>query len=181
MNHWLRIIGLLMSFALAAEATHQFTEHQYQDGELLINPQFELVISDKVREAINNGIVITFVMQAKIFKQVNWWFDPEISSKTHTYQLRYFSLSRQYQLIHRGSDDKQSFVTLEQLLDHISTRSQFRFSQFADATYSETRLFLDKQALPSTMQLPTVFDQDWNINSGWQQVSLQPQSTEQAP
>jgi hypothetical protein len=31
------------------------------------------------------------------------------------------------------------------------------------------------------MQLPTVFDQDWNINSGWQQVSLQPQSTEQTP
>ena len=181
MRPMFQIIGLLISFGLAADATHQSTGHEYRDNELLINPQFDLVISDKVREAINNGIVITFVMQAKLFKQVNWWFDSEISSKTHTYQLRYFSLSRQYQLIHRGSDDKQSFVTLEQLLDHISTRSQFRFNQFTDATYSETRLFLDKQALPSTMQLPTVFDQDWNINSGWQRVALEPQTSEQSP
>ena len=181
MTHMLRIIGLLVAFGLAAEATHQSTGHEYRDGELLINPQFELVISDKVKEAINNGIVITFVIQTRLFKQVDWWFDSEISSKTNTYQLRYFSLSRQYQLIHRGSDDKQSFVTLEQLLDHISSRSQFRFNQFADATHSETRLFLDKQALPSTMQLPTVFDQDWNINSGWQRVPLETQPTDSTP
>lgn len=178
MKRWLLILGLACSLNLLADATHQRTEQRYQDDTLIINPQFELVISEKVREAINNGIVITFVIQAKLFKQVDWWFDQEMGNKINTYQLRYFSLSRQYQLIHRGSAEKLSFVTLEQLLDHMSSRSEFRFQEFSEATHSETRLFLDKQALPSTMQLPTVFDQDWNINSGWQSVPVTPRTGE---
>ncbi|MFC3194758.1 DUF4390 domain-containing protein [Marinicella sediminis] len=168
---WL-LCCLLLPGLLLAEATHQQTHQQRTQTELLINPRFDLEISDKIKEAINNGIVITFVMQAKLFKQVDWWFDDEISSKINTYQVRYFSLSRQYQLTHRGSDEKQSFVTLEQLLEHMSLQSQFRFTAFKQATHVETRFFLDKQALPSTMQLPTVFDQDWNLNSDWQRTAL---------
>jgi hypothetical protein len=173
------LCGLLLTTGVLAGVSHRATNATTQAGELIINPQYDLAVSAKVEEAINNGIVITFVMQAKLFRQVDWWFDSEISSKINTFQVRYFSLSRQYQLTHRGRDDKQSFVTLEQLLNHLATQSQFRFTGFAEATHVETRLFLDKQALPSTMQLPTVFDQDWNINSDWQSIALDAITAEQ--
>ncbi len=135
--------------------------------QLLLTPEFDLQISQKVIEAIDNGIVITFVIQLQLINQVDWWFDETIGNKNHTFEVRYFSLSGQYQLHNIHTKKKQSFVNLEQLLDTLSTQTQFSFTDFAAADQFSTRIFLDKQALPSTMQLPTVFDSDWNIMSDW--------------
>ena len=56
----------------------------------------------------------------------------------------------------------------------MSQQTSFKFKINDQADYLQSRIFLDKQALPSIMQLPNVFDADWNLNSGWQQVALTP-------
>ncbi len=167
---------MLLIFATGVAQAAEFTgiNKSIIDNQLLLTPQFKLPVSQKVIEAINNGIVITFVIQTRLINQVDWWFDETVANKNLTFQVRYFSLSGQYQLHNTQTKLKQSFVSLEQLLLTLSTKSQFSFKQFADANQFSTRIFLDKQALPSTMQLPTVFDSDWNINSDWhtEKISL---------
>ena len=167
--------SLLLCYpAMSAELTG--TDQQLFGNELIIKPQFKLSVSKKIEEAINNGIVITFVVQAKLMQNQDWWFDSPISSKIQTFKLRYFTLSRQYQLNNISLNIKQNFASLDQLLQFLATQTEFGFTDFTPNHYLETRIFLDKQALPSTMQLPIVFDQDWNINSDWEVVKINPQN-----
>lgn len=164
--------ALVLAFTTVT-ATELITIQQLHTAEeLLVTPQFKLELSEEIEEAINSGIIITFVFQAKLMDEVSWWFDRSVSSKIQTFKLRYFSLSRQYELNNISNKNIQTFVTLDLLLNHLGTKTQFSFSPSSTADYIETRLFLDKQALPSTMQLPIVFDPDWNINSDWQKAEL---------
>jgi len=172
MKHILMIWALMISFSTIEAAELVSIKQQYIADELLITPEFKLAFSEEIKEAINSGIVITFVVQANLMSRVSWWFDRTSSSKIQTFKLRYFSLSRQYELNNISQNNIQTFVTLDLLLNHLSTKTQFNFQSPISADYVETRLFLDKQALPSTMQLPIVFDQDWNINSDWQSADL---------
>ncbi len=149
------------------------SDQQLIKQQLIFKPKFELNLSEKITEAINNGIAVTFVVQAKLNQSVDWWFNNTISSKLHTYKLHYYSMSRQYQLHNVSLDNRQNFISLDLLIKQLSEETEFVFDLEQGGDYIETRIFLDKQALPSTMQLPTVFDQDWNINSDWQKVTIE--------
>ncbi len=158
--------------AITSAANLLRVEQQVKNGNLLIKPIYELPISDKVIEAIDNGIVITFVMQTKLYEEVNWWFDNNLANNIKTYQVRYFSLNSLYQLHNIRTDEKLSFASLEELMTYLGEEIIFEFKSTPLADYFETRIFLDKQALPSIMQLPNVFDPDWNFNSDWQQFQI---------
>lgn len=165
------LVMLLSFLLLIVDAAELVDVKQEIIGDVhAFKPQFNLPISDKVVEAIDNGIVITFVMQANLFKSVDWWFDESLESKIKTFQVRFFSLSSLYQLHNTRTDEKLSFVSLDDLLNYLGNEIVFEFKSNESSSYFETRVFLDKQALPSIMQLPNVFNQDWNFNSRWQTV-----------
>lgn len=173
MTYKLRILILLMLLSATAGATKLIKlDQQVINNAIQVTPKFEIMVSKKVRTAIDNGIVISFVMQVKLFKSTDWWFDTRVESKLQTIQVRYFSLSSQYQLHNTNTKRKDSFVSLDQLLDFLGNETTFNFKAGNYGDYFETRVFLDKQALPSIMQLPNVFDADWNINSDWQSTPV---------
>lgn len=162
------MLALLAGFSSQLQAVELLDlKQQIEQQNLLITPQFDLQLSQQVIEAIDNGIVITFVYQANLLQKVDWWFDRVVERKVQTFEVRYFSLGSQYQLHHINSKNKLSFITLKQLLTYLAQQTTFKFNLNQQADYLETRIFLDKQALPSIMQLPNVFDADWNINSDW--------------
>lgn len=164
---------MLLLFTVTLDAARLIDAKQEIIGEIhTFNPQFTLPISEKVIEAIDNGIVITFVMQTNLFQAIDWWFDKRLESKINTYQVRFFSIISLYQLHIIRTDEKLSFVSLDDLLSYLEKEVVFEFKQNNFASYFETRIFLDKQALPSIMQLPNVFDQNWNFNSDWQMVPV---------
>ncbi len=169
---------LLVWFVSSLHATdYNGVKQQLVGNEIQVKPQFEIQVSQKVRDAIESGIVITFVVQAKINQSVEWWFDTTMSSRIFTFEVRYFSLSSKYQLHNKNLKSKQSFVSLDQLLQHLGSETTFTFPADISGDYLLTRIFLDKQALPSIMQLPNVFDADWNLNSDWQATGLMDAST----
>lgn len=169
----LTVVFILCCFSKPSQALELLDfNHQIIGQELLVTPQFEIAVSQKVIDAIDNGIVITFVFQAKTYQSKDWWFDEIIESKLQTFKVRYFSLFNEYQLHQVKDKEDLSFVTLNQLLQQLGQKTTFTFNAKRTVDYLETRIFLDKQALPSIMQLPNVFDADWNFNSDWQQVPL---------
>ncbi|MCX7552878.1 DUF4390 domain-containing protein [Marinicella sp. S1101] len=173
------VLAMLLTWLHNSQAANIIrAEQSIQGQQLIIKPIYQLPISDKVVEAIDNGIVITFVMQVKLYQGIDWWFDTVISAGIKTFQVRYFSLGGLYQLHNIKTDEKLSFVSLDELLNHLGQEINFQFQLSPSVDYFETRIFLDKQALPSIMQLPNVFDQDWNFNSDWQRFDLAPAPTE---
>lgn len=171
-NFGLILVLLMLSGGFLHAAKLLDTEQYYLNQKLHFNPKFSLEISDKIAEAVNNGIAVTFVAQANMVKNVDWWFDTTIQHNIQTFKLHYYSMSRLYQLENVSRHTQQNFISLELLLEQLSKETEFVFGPDVDGDYIETRIFLDKQALPSIMQLPTVFDQDWNINSDWQSVPI---------
>lgn len=179
MSKKIQFILCFLFFSLSIQAANLIdVKQQIRDDNLIINPQYDLPISDKVIEAIDNGIIITFVVQTKLFEEVDWWFDNNLAHSIKTFQVRYFSLSSLYQLHNIRNDEKLSFPTLEDLMAYIGEEVFFEFKLNSAATYLKTRIFLDKQALPSIMQLPNVFDADWNFNSDWQTRPIQHNKSE---
>lgn len=167
------ILVLLISVSGVSNSAQLIeADQQIINNKLYFKPKFKLNISDKIAEAINNGIAVTFVVQASMYEEMDWWIDKNISNKIQTFQLRYYSMSRAYQLYNKSNGNEQNLASLELLINQLSKETEFVFDLTQNSDYIETRIFLDKQALPSTMQLPTVFDQDWNINSDWQQVPV---------
>ena len=169
---WLTMGILVIGVTVSQASEFERLESDFSGTTWLLNPQYKVSPSGKVREAIDNGIVVNFVMQVKLYASKDWWFDSMLEHQAQTFAVRYFSLSSQYQLNNLRTKEKQSFITLDQLLDHLGQQTVFEFNANQDADYLSTRLFLDKQALPSTMQLPIVFDADWNLNTDWQQAPL---------
>ncbi|MGJ8663158.1 MAG: DUF4390 domain-containing protein [Marinicella sp.] len=173
MTTYLKKCLMLLLFHAQVEATEFIKlDQQAINNSIQVTPHFNIQVSNKVRTAIDNGIVISFVIQAKLYQTVKWWFDTKVESKLQTIQVRYFSLSSQYQLHNINTKSKVSFASLDQLLEYLGSKTTFNFSSGNDGDYLETRVFLDKQALPSIMQLPNVFDADWNINSDWQSIPI---------
>lgn len=173
MNIRLAILLILCVFSMSLQAIEMLSlKQQIDDQKLQVTPHFQVGLTQKVIEAIDNGIVITFVYQAQLYQNKDWWFDAKIESKLQTFEVRYFSLLRQYQLLQIHSKTELKFNTLDDLLAHLGQQTTFEFKANPLVDYIETRIFLDKQALPSIMQLPNVFDADWNLNSDWQQIKI---------
>lgn len=159
--------------SMSLQAIELSSLKQQTDGQhLIITPKFQVDLTQKVIDAIDNGIVITFVYQAQLYQTKDWWFDTKIDSKSQAFEVRYISLLRQYQLLQTHSKTELKFITLNELLTHLGQQTTFEFKANSSIDYIETRIFLDKQALPSIMQLPNVFDADWNLNSDWQQTKV---------
>ena len=101
----------------------------------------------------------------------------------HIYQVRYFSLSGQYQLHNTQSDERDSFVSLSALWRHLERNIQFEIpiNQLENVDYLSIRLRLDTGALPSAMQLPVLLDSDWRFKSDWFESELIKPQTAQRP
>lgn len=155
------LIGLAQAQSIA---TKDITVLQ-QDDYWQITPHYEMALSDAIVEAIRNGIEITFVSEMRLIAEKNWWPDHTLQKLSQRFEVHYFSLSNQYQLNHLDSGDKTSYMTLEGLLEQLTQKTTFNFNRSSDANAVEARFYLDQRALPSTMQLPILFDPEWSLQS----------------
>lgn len=154
------------------------------DQGIVVSPQFRVSADKPIEEAINNGIIITLIIKTKAVEKIAWWFDKTLKSQKQTYEVRYFSLSGQYQLKNLDNNSQNSFVTLNELWRYLSKKSNFIFNLEGDSIdYFAARFMLDTGALPSTMQLPVLFDTAWDINSDWfiQNYDVENTSTTKPP
>lgn len=179
MNRWLLTIMLMLALtsAHAGEINVLEIKQNWQAKQLQIQPNFEITSSDEIDEAIDNGIVLTLLAKAHFTRERTFWFDQNIHQVHHLYQIRYFSLSSQYQLHNTTTDERHSFVLLNDLWLHLESELRFDVAAEAIAAADQVsiRLRLDSGALPSALQIPVLLSTEWTFKSDWSQVPLEPQ------
>ena len=171
----MRLICLIFFLILSATSSHageikvQSIETQWGALQLTVNPQYSISTSEVIDEAINSGIVLSLIVKLHSHKTKDFWFDNTLDKQQQTLEIRYFSLSGQYQLHNIENDERNSFVSLSDLWQHIERRTTFKLplSLAQEADYFSTRLRLDAGALPSAMQLPVLLSSDWRFKSDW--------------
>ncbi len=161
---------LVLGFLMASIAQSQSIEFnnitiEQNTDHWQVTPHYDITLSEAMIEAIHNGIEIIFVSEVQLIAEKNWWPDETLLREVKRFEIHYFSLSSQYQLKLIGESKSATFMTLDALLTQLSRKTAFSLDKKPTATAVESHFYLDKRALPSTMQLPILFDPQWSLKA----------------
>jgi len=159
---------------------------QQQPGTLVIRsarlagaqdaPVLELALdcrlSGPMQDALDHGIPLTLRVGVHSGR---WRFAPHAEQSVHRIELRYFPLSRRYQLRDLdGSADVRSFPTPGYLLAGLnSLRLPLppAFASLAPGASLHVDAGLEPEALPGALRLPALFEPAWRLSAAeytWQ-------------
>ena len=122
----------------------------------------------RVLEALDNGIALQFDIGLKAQGPANWIGRSTLAAQTRHLQLRYFPLSRQYQLRDLDLNQARSFssraLALAALEDLRLPLPEWRVAGAAELY--RLQIALDRDALPGALRLPALLQPAWRLCRG---------------
>jgi hypothetical protein len=148
---------------------------QGADPGTFVDAQFSLPLPPALRDAVDHGIALYFVIELEISRSRWYWFDQRLVNEAIQYRLSYSPLTRQYRLTRGGL--AQPYDTLDQALATLRRVAQWRVGDAAllegGRINSRIRLRLDTSMLPKPFQVSALTDRDWTLGSDWAPLELQ--------
>jgi uncharacterized protein DUF4390 len=133
-----------------------------------LNADLEIDLNEKIEEAINKGVNVTFLYEFSLVKPRTFWFDKKISSASTHISVSYHALSRQYLVSQNGRQTSheilsEAMIELVQLYDwKVLDKSAVNPDEAYDATLS---VKLDQSKLPKAIQVETIGSENWSMVS----------------
>lgn len=118
-------------------------------------------LSGPMRDALDHGIPLTLQIDVSAGR-----WPTEKASAQRRIELRYFPLSRRYQLRELDSGDVRSFVApayLVAALGALRIDLPAPFAALPAATPLQVSARLDPAALPGALRLPALFEPAWRL------------------
>lgn len=138
--------------------------HVVADGAAsMLELALDLRLSGPMQDALDHGIPLTLDVD---LRSGRW---PHANRAERRIELRYFPLSRRYQLREKESEDVRSFATPAYLiaaLGSLRVPLPATFSGLPSATPLRVSVRLDPTTLPGALRLPAVFEPAWRLTSG---------------
>jgi hypothetical protein len=129
--------------------------------------------SDAVLDALDHGIVLDFVVDLRAYGPTRvGWRDTLAHIERHI-ELRFFPLSRRYQLRDLDRGETRSYAAralLMAALEDLRLELPGDWTQATAASYALS-VDLDRERLPGALRLPALLRPDWRLSSGdysWQ-------------
>jgi hypothetical protein len=139
-----------------------------------VDAQFELPLPAALRDAIDHGIALYFVVEVEVSRSRWWWFDKRLLNDAVQTRVSFSPLTRQYRLTRGGL--AQPFDTLDQALGTLRRVSQWRVGDAAlldgGKVQARIRLRLDTSMLPKPFQVNALTDRDWTLASDWTSLAV---------
>lgn len=180
-------LGLVLALGLAAATAHadfavKSAAPRLHNRVVHVNTRFELNLNPKTEEALHKGIPLEVVIEFRLMRARPWWTDRAITDVLLRRRLQFHALSRQYQVIEmRPGGPAESFITLDQALDHLGDFSDFEIVLTArkqilpDARHLlEARAYLNIEALPALMRPLAYATPSWYLGTGWTEWPVRP-------
>jgi hypothetical protein len=118
-------------------------------------------LSGPMQDALDHGIPITLQVDVR----AGPWLRT-LASATQRIELRYFPLSRRYQLRAGNPDDVRSFATPAYLIAALGSLRlglPNAFSNLPATTPLQVSVRIDPAALPGALRLPALFEPAWQL------------------
>lgn len=175
-------ITLLLWLVLLTSAVHaeSFEVSSAQVNKIgngyVVNAEIKYSLTPRVKEAIENGVRITFYQEFEIIKSIPvlgsyWQWQDTLWSTEIRYELRYHALSLQYVLQSLDTEHQRSFPSLN---DALQTLGQINNLSLPPEHLSKTnnlilqlRSGLDLYALPTPMRPGALISSKWQLTSPW--------------
>ena len=130
-----------------------------QDGAPLLELALDCKLSGPMQDALDHGIPLPLVVDVR---------GAGGARATSRIDLRYFPLSRRYQLAVNGRDDERGFATRGYLLAALGSLRLGLPDAFArEPAGAPLRVSaaLDPAQLPGALRLPALFEPAWRLSS----------------
>jgi len=174
------MMGLALACAVSARAdgiSVLSAELEATDEGIAVDAAFDINFSPTLEDALNRGVVMTFLFEFELTRPRWYWLDEKIAQVENSWKLSYNALTRQYRL--SVGSLYQNFDRLE---DAKHVLSRVRNLTVADknalkkgATYeAAVRMRLDVTKLPKPFQINAIASREWNLSSEWQNFQFTP-------
>ena len=152
-------------------------ELRIEEGEVLLNAEFELSLNNTLEEALQNGIPLYFVLEFELTRGRWYWLDEKLAQSSFTYRVSYNTLTRQYRVA--SGLLTQAFSSLEEVeryVGRVTSRPVARADTLSrTARYdAAVRLRLDVNQLPKPFQVSALASREWTLASDWYRWSFVP-------
>lgn len=146
----------------------------------LLNASINYPLNPRVKEALYNGVPITFVQEIQLIRTYpilgEWWqWSSTLWSTELRYVLRYHDLSQQYLLHSMGTQTHRTFPTMEGALESMGKIKDFSLPPQHTLDIHNLLLRLrseiDLNALPSPMRPGAFLSSKWDLSSDWHEVA----------
>ncbi len=152
-------------------------EMRVEDGEILLNAEFEFALNPTLEEALQKGVPLYFVLEVEIARPRWYWLDEKVQSTTTTWRVSYAPLSQQYRVASGlYSQNVGSIAEVERLVGRVTSRPIARVADFAHGARYEAavRLRLDVNQLPKPFQVNALASREWQLASDWKRFPFAP-------
>ena len=163
--------------ALADSIPVRAAELRIEEGDVLLNAEFEFSLNPTLEDALEKGIPLYFVIDFELTRGRWYWLDEKVAQTALVYRVSYNALTRQYRVA--SGLLSQTFNSLEEVERFIG-RITSRYVVAADALTkgskyeAAVRLRLDVNQLPKPFQVNALASREWTLASDWQRWSFTP-------
>jgi Domain of unknown function (DUF4390) len=145
-------------------------------GVFLLHSRAEYPVSPTIRTALQDGVTLTFDLEARVDRYRRLWFDATVVDLTLRRELRYHAVSDRYVVRDTRSGDQQSFATLDEALDYLGKVDAWPIlvePQLDGGNYTiSVRAGVRRGHLPASLRVILFWTDDWARVSEWYTWSL---------
>jgi hypothetical protein len=155
----------------------KFAELRVEEGEVLLNAEFEFTFNPTLEEALQRGVPLYFTLDFELTRGRWYWFDEKVGQTSLTYRVSYNALTRQYR-VSSGllAQTLGSLEEVERYIGRVTSRPVARAEGLAKGMRYEAsiRLRLDVNQLPKPFQVNALASREWTLASEWYRWSFVP-------
>jgi hypothetical protein len=183
-----RLVAALMAATLIGAATSLHADAldgvlevrsayvNVDNGVFLLHARIEYPDNPKIRDALRDGITLSFDLDTRVARHRRFWFDAEVVALTLRRELSFHSVSERYIVRDVRSGDQQNFATLEEALTQLGTVDGWPIivePQLDGGEYEvSVRAGVRRGRLPSSLRALMFWTDDWHRTSEWYSWSL---------
>lgn len=174
--HVVFCLALAVSVAARADTIGvRSAELRIDEGEVLLNAEFDLAVNATLEEALQKGIPLYFVLEFDLTRSRWYWLDDKVAQTVITSRVSYNALTQQY--VVRSGLLTQNFNTLDEVeryIGRVNSRPVAQASALARGTRYDAalRLRLDVNQLPKPFQVNALASREWTLASDWYRWSF---------
>jgi len=145
-------------------------------GVFLLHARVEYPDNPAIRDALRDGITLTFELDTRVERARRFWFDAEVVALTLRRELTYHAVSERYVVKDVRSGDQTSYPTLEEALKSLGTVDAWPIlvePQLDGGMYQVgVRAGVRRGRLPASLRALMFWTDDWHRTSEWYSWSL---------
>jgi hypothetical protein len=142
------------------------------ENDYVLTADIDYQLSEKVIEALNNGVSLYWTYRFKIMEHRSYLWDNTVIEKAFRYRIQYHALLKMYRVRNENSGAVDNFSTLQAALDLLSTLRDYRLIEKAKIDDQKEyvagiKVNFERDALPLPLRPMAYLNPDWYLSSDW--------------